>query len=367
MSEVLIFSATTGYRHESIAAGVAAMRELATADGYAVDATEDPGVFTPDNLARYAAVVFMNSSGTVFDDAGRSALRSYVGAGGGYVGVHLAAGTEYDWPYYGGLVGAFFDAHPQVQPAAFEVEDRTHPATGHLPRRWERVDELYNYRSNPRPDVHVLITLDESSYSGGTMGTDHPITWCHRYEGGRAFYTGAGHTIESYDEPAFRTLLLGGLRYAAGTAYADDRPEHGYVPLEAGDVADWSSPERSGWSSPERSDWSSPERSGRCSVKFGWRDAGKGGSARIGVPDSVDPTDAARSGGYEIRLDDPTAPLNAVGEWNTYEISIADDRAEAYVNGVRTLRVDGGVPAGRIWLGSAGDGCFRDIRVRREV
>jgi type 1 glutamine amidotransferase len=359
MSEVLIFSATTGYRHESIPAGVAAMRELATADGFAVDATEDPGVFTPDNLARYAAVIFMNSSGTVFDDPGRSALRSYVGAGGGYVGVHLAAGTEYDWPYYGGLVGAFFDAHPEVQRAAFEIEDQSHPATAHLPRRWERVDELYNYRTNPRPDVHVLITLDESSYSGGTMGADHPITWCHRYEGGRAFYTGAGHTNESYDEPALRTLLLGGLRYGAGTAYADDRPEHGYVPLQAGDIAEWSSPERSGSANPERS--------GCRSVKFGWRDSGKGGSARIGVPDSVDPTDAAHSGGYEIRLDDPTAPLNAAGEWNTYEISIADDRAEAYVNGVRTLRVEGGVPAGRIWLGPAGDGCFRDIRVRRAV
>ena len=113
MSRLLIFSATTGYRHESIPAGVAAMRELGEADGFAVDATEDAAVFTPDKLARYSAVVFMNSSGTLFDDAGRSALRGYVAGGGGYLGVHLAAGTEYDWPYYGGLVGAYFDKHPE--------------------------------------------------------------------------------------------------------------------------------------------------------------------------------------------------------------------------------------------------------------
>ncbi|GIH16947.1 ThuA domain-containing protein [Rugosimonospora africana] len=357
MSRLLIFSATTGYRHESIPAGVVAMRELGEADGFAVDATEDAAVFTPDNLARYAAMVFMNSSGTLFDDAGRSALRGYVADGGGYLGVHLAAGTEYDWPYYGGLVGAYFDKHPEVQPAGFDVENRSHPATAHLPRRWERVDELYNYRSNPRSDAHVLITLDESSYSGGTMGEDHPITWCHRYEGGRAFYTGAGHTVESYVEPAFRAVLLGGLRYAAGTAYADDRPEHGYLTLSAGDVADWYS----------------PDAYQRCSVKFGWRDAGAGLTARIGVPGSVDPVDAARSGGHEIRLDE-AGPLNAAGEWNTTEIAITEDRVDVYLNGVPTHRVDGGVPAGRVWLGPAGewrgsgaasgeDG-FRDIRIR---
>jgi type 1 glutamine amidotransferase len=366
MKRLLILSATTGYRHESIPAGVAALAELAEADGFAVDATEDPALFTPDNLARYAAVAFMNSSGTLFDDAGRSALRGYVGSGGGYVGVHLAAGTEYDWPYYGGLVGAYFDEHPEVQPAGFDVEDRSHPATAHLPRRWERVDELYNYRTNPRPGVHVLITLDESSYSGGTMGADHPITWCHRYQGGRAFYTGAGHTVESYDEPAFRALLLGGLRYAAGTAYADDRPEREYLPLSVGDVTDWSS----------------PEAYRDCSLKFGWRDAGKGATARVGVPASADPADATRSGGYEIRLDELPGPLNAAGEWNAGEISITGDGVDVYLNGVLTTRMEIGAPAGRIWLGPAdgqlgseasgvpgvsGQGGFRDIRLRRSA
>ncbi|GAA5184677.1 hypothetical protein GCM10023322_26680 [Rugosimonospora acidiphila] len=363
MSELLVFSATTGFRHDSIAAGVAAARELGTADGFTVDATEDPAVFAPDNLARYAAVIFMNSSGTVLDDSGRSALRGYLGSGGGYVGVHLAAGTEYDWPYYGGLVGARFDAHPEVQPATFDVEDRSHPATAHLPRRWRRVDELYNYRANPRRDVRVLLTLDESTYSGGTMGADHPITWCHRYQGGRAFYTGAGHTIESYDEPEFRALLLGGLRYAAGTAYADDRPEHGYAPVADGDLAEWYS----------------PEAYGRCSIKFGWRSGpagdlggGSGGVvARIGVPASADPVDAGRSGGIELRLDHPAAPSNPAGQWNTGEISIADGAAEAYLNGLRTARVEGPLPAGRVWLGAAegsaaGDERLRDIRLRRD-
>jgi type 1 glutamine amidotransferase len=370
-SGLLIFSATTGYRHESIPAGVAAMRELGEADGYDVDATEDVSVFTPRRLARYAAVIFMNTSGTLLDDAGRSALRGYLGGGGGYVGVHLAAGTEYDWPYYGGLVGARFDQHPDVQPATFEIEDGAHPATAHLPRLWKRTDELYNYRANPRPDVHVLMTLDESSYAGGTMGADHPITWCHRYGGGRAFYTGAGHTIESYTEPEVRGLLLGGLRYAAGTVHADDRPEHGYVRLTAGAHAEWRS----------------PEAYRRYSVKFGWRDGGVPTMAWVGVPERADPVDAARSGGVGIRLGEPAATLNRAGDWNTYEISTADGAVEVHLNGALTARIGSGTPTGHLWLGPTGEspagtgspaaaagtgspaaaeaGDFRDVRIRQ--
>jgi type 1 glutamine amidotransferase len=212
----LVFSRTTAYRHESIPAGVEAVRKLGAEHGFDVDATEDAAVFTLDNLSRYAALVFMSTSGEVFDDAQRAALVAYIRGGGGYVGVHLAAGTEYDWPFYGGLVGARFADHPAVQQATFRIEDATHQATAHLPAAWERVDELYNYRSNPRDDVDVLMTLDESSYTGGTMGEDHPITWCHAYEGGRSFYTGLGHTVESYAEPEFLALLLGGIRYAGG-------------------------------------------------------------------------------------------------------------------------------------------------------
>jgi type 1 glutamine amidotransferase len=330
MTRLLVYSATRGYRHASIPDGVAAVHELGTADGFEVDATEDGSAFTPANLGRYAAVVFMNTSGDVLDDAGRAALTAFVAAGGGYVGVHLASGTEYDWPYYGRLVGARFDQHPAVQEATFVVEDRTHPATGHLPSRWTRVDELYNYRANPRADVRVLMTLDESSYSGGTMGADHPITWCHRYLGGPAFYTGAGHTPESYAEPEFRQLLLGGLRYAAGTVRVDDRPEVGFVPVGGPEDVD-------GWAGQ----WSG-------GVKFGWCS-----------PDGRRPE--VRLGGREVPLDgaDLDGAVNPPGEWNTTELAVDGGRLVGYLNGEKVLDLDSDGWHGEL---SVTDAALRRIR-----
>ncbi|ADJ48501.1 hypothetical protein AMES_6675 [Amycolatopsis mediterranei S699] len=213
---VLVFSKTAGYRHDSIPAGVRAIRELGAAHGFDVTATED----APEFADSYAAVVFLSTSGEVLDAARQAAFESYVEGGGGYVGVHAAADTGYGWPWYGELVGAWFKTHPEIQRARFVTEDRTHPATAHLPPVWTRTDELYDFRANPRGRVHVLQTLDESSYAGGGMGADHPITWCHPQGRGRAFYTGLGHTSESYADPAFRALLLGAIRYAAGNTPA---------------------------------------------------------------------------------------------------------------------------------------------------
>jgi type 1 glutamine amidotransferase len=161
-------------------------------------------------------VVFLNTSGTVLDNGQRDALAAHVRAGGGYVGVHCASASEYDWPEYGDLIGAWFDRHPEVQPATLRVEDPGHPATAHLPQSWERVDEWYDFRTNPRPYVHVLLTVDEASYRGGGMGADHPLAWCRSYGRGRSFYTALGHTVESYVEPALCTHLAGGIRWAAG-------------------------------------------------------------------------------------------------------------------------------------------------------
>ena len=218
---VLVFSKTAGFRHDSIPDGIAAVRQLGAGAGFAVDATEDAAAFTPGNLARYAAVVFLSTTGDVLDARRQRAFEGYIAAGGGYVGVHAAADTEYDWPFYGGLCGARFHSHPAIQQAPVRVEDRGHPATAHLGATWVRTDEWYNYRANPRGTggVRVLASLDESSYTGGTMG-DHPIAWYQRYAGGRAFYTGLGHTRESYAEPAFRQHLLGGITYATGAAAA---------------------------------------------------------------------------------------------------------------------------------------------------
>jgi cytochrome c len=215
---ILVFSETAAFRHDSIPAAVEAVRALGAQNGFSVDATEDPQAFTDNNLAAYRAVMFLLTTGNLLDDNQRGAFQRYIEAGNGYVGVHSASDTGYDWPWYGGLVGTYFANHPHIQPAVLHVEDGTHPSTLGLPPTWSRTDEWYDFRTNPRdaPDIHVLVTLDESSYSGGLMGGDHPWSWYHAYDGGRAWYTAGGHTIESYSEDLFLRHLLGGIQYAAG-------------------------------------------------------------------------------------------------------------------------------------------------------
>ena len=216
---VLLFSRTAGFRHGSIPTAIAQLMDLQATGGYVAEATEDPTQFSPDNLARFQVVVFLLTTGDVLDDDQQAAFEAWIGAGGGYVGVHSAADTEYDWPFYGTLMGAYFLGHPEIQQASVDVEVADHPAISNvgLPSPWVRTDEWYNFQTNPRPNVTVLATVDESTYTGGTMGADHPITWSHPTGGGgRAFYTAMGHTDESYCDPLFRHLLVGALRWAAG-------------------------------------------------------------------------------------------------------------------------------------------------------
>jgi cytochrome c len=222
-ANVLVFSKTAGFRHDSIPTGIAAIQDLGADNGFTVEATEDAAAFTDENLSRFDAVVWLSTTGDVLNDEQQAAFERYVAAGGGYAGVHAASDTEYEWPWYGDLVGAYFDSHPQIQEASIDVEDHEHPSTAELPDRWTRTDEWYNYRDNPREDVHVLASLDESSYDpgSGAMGDDHPIAWCHEQSGGRAWYTGLGHTQESYSEPEFLDHLAGGISWAAGLVDGD--------------------------------------------------------------------------------------------------------------------------------------------------
>jgi type 1 glutamine amidotransferase len=216
--DVLVFSKTADFRHASIPAGIAAIESLGAAHGFAVDATEDAGVFTPEGLAPYEAVVFLSTTGDVLDDAEQAAFEKFIEGGRGFVGIHSAADTEYDWPWYGRLLGAYFLRHPAVQQADVVREDPLHQSTRALPETWMRTDEWYNFRTDPRRVAHVLLTVDEASYNPGkgAMGRDHPVAWCHEFDGGRAWYTALGHTPGTYSEPLFRKHLLGGIRFAAG-------------------------------------------------------------------------------------------------------------------------------------------------------
>lgn len=235
--DVLVFSKTTGFRHVSIPDGIAAIRELGEENDFAVEATEDAGQFTRRNLKRFEAVVFLSTTGTVLDEPQKRAFMRYVRRGGGYVGIHSAADTEYDWPFYGRLVGAYFKSHPIQQTAEFVTEARTHPATAHLDARFTVFDEFYSFKTNPRPDVRVLLSIDESTYSpdpnttnlpGGTPSSgvmgDHPMSWCHDNLGGRAFYTALGHESYLYELEWFRRHLLGGILTAAREVKAGCKP-----------------------------------------------------------------------------------------------------------------------------------------------
>lgn len=213
-TRVLVYTRTTAYRHDSIPAAVTAVRSLGATHGFGVDATEDPGAFEMP-LDPYAAVAFLSTSGDVLTPEGRTRLAAYVEGGGGFVGVHAAACTEYDWPYYGELLGARFERHPDYQPGKAVVEDRDHPATRHLPPVWEFTDEWYDFRASPRGSVRVLAAADESSFEGGGMGRDHPLVWCREQGAGRVFYTALGHAPEAYADPDFRAHLLGGITWAA--------------------------------------------------------------------------------------------------------------------------------------------------------
>ena len=233
----LIFSKTAAFRHtECIPQGTVAIAQMAARHGFEVDATENAALFTDENLANYDAVIFLCTTGDVLNAGQQAAFERYIQAGGGYAGIHSASDTEYDWPWYGGLVGAYFRDHPgvagvnqQFQTATMNVEDRHTPATSKLGKTWTREEEWYNFRTNPRDAVHVLLSVDESTYDprgysvpGGSppMG-DHPISWCHEYDGGRSFYTALGHKGTYWEEPKLLDHVLGGIEMAAGAKKFD--------------------------------------------------------------------------------------------------------------------------------------------------
>ena len=210
---VLVFTKTEGYRHESIATGVKTLRELGRKNNFIVLRTESEEDFTAENLANYQAVVFLSTTGDILNEEEQTAFENYIKSGGSYLGIHAAADTEYEWDWYGKLVGGYFESHPNnpnVREAKIEVLDKTHSATAHLNDTWLRNDEWYNYK-NLNSNVTVAMNLDEKSYEGGTNGANHPIAWYHTYDGGRAYYTGGGHTNESYSDSDFKKHLLGAI------------------------------------------------------------------------------------------------------------------------------------------------------------
>jgi type 1 glutamine amidotransferase len=211
---IIVFSKTEGYRHASIPDCIALLEELGATGGWRVSATEDAAELVA-TLDSSDVVIFCSTTGDVLDAGQEAAFERFVRDGGGFVGIHSAASTEYDWPFYGELLGTWFDNHPAPQLATMNIEDTDHPATIELPASLSFDDEWYNFQVNPRGVVTVLATLDETSYEGGDMGSDHPIMWYRDLGGGRAFYVGPGHRSQTYASTHFRAVIRGAVDWAA--------------------------------------------------------------------------------------------------------------------------------------------------------
>lgn len=213
---VLVFHETEGYRHASIETGIQTIQEIANQDNFQVEVSQDSRFFEENDLSQFDLIIFLNTTGDILNREEERAFEAYMDTGGNFFGIHAAADTEFDWNWYGDLVGAYFDGHPKIQKARIEVLQRDHYTLEHLDEEWFRKDEWYNYKEI-RSGLNVLMKLDESSYKGGTNGGDHPIAWYQNYIGGGiSIYTGGGHTVDSYSEPDFVEHIRRCISYALG-------------------------------------------------------------------------------------------------------------------------------------------------------
>lgn len=215
--EVLVFTKTAGYHHESIKEGVEALVNLGLDHDFVVDTTSDASIFHIDSLSEYHVVVFLNTSGDILNDEQKNHFIQYIQNGGGFVGVHAATDTEYNWEWYGNLVGGYFLSHPAIQPAQLVKANTKFPAIDFMPDTITRVDEWYDFKWLS-PNIKPILYLNPDSYNGSVMDTtEHPIAWYQMYDGGRSFYTGLGHTKESYtSDTLFLEHLLKGILWAGG-------------------------------------------------------------------------------------------------------------------------------------------------------
>jgi len=223
--KILLVTSTKGWHHTSIHAGVLAIQKLGVHNFFDVDVWEDPGGFTDDFLKSYQAVVFLNTTGDIFDEKQQKVMERFIQSGKGFVGIHSAADTEYDWPWYNKLVGHMFHIHPAVQTAKTKIMDAKFPGLQGFENGKLWTEEWYEYGPEKTTGLNYVLGVDESTYNpkadwgarakGEGMGSSHPISWYHNFDGGRAFYTGLGHLPTNFSEPAFLYHLYAGIFWAA--------------------------------------------------------------------------------------------------------------------------------------------------------
>lgn len=218
--KILIYTKNgEGYVHDNIQASVKALEEICTEIGVNTVVSDDPSVFTNENLQQFDGVVFSNTNNEAFtSDDQREAFQEFIRSGKGFVGIHSASGSEREWPWFWAMLGGKFRRHPPLQPFDIKVIDEKHPSTSFLPEVWKWEDECY-YSDHLNPDIHVLLAADlrtiedprMAEYPGTTFGDYLPLAWYHEFEGGRQWYTALGHKIEYYQDPDFRQHLKGGI------------------------------------------------------------------------------------------------------------------------------------------------------------
>ncbi|MCF7802978.1 MAG: ThuA domain-containing protein [Candidatus Marinimicrobia bacterium] len=214
MDSVLIFTKTAGFEHESIPKGSKAMKTLLETNGFHVVVSDNDSLFNREFQEKFDILVFLNTTGDILNEFQQEVMREFVESGGGFVGIHAATDTEYEWEWYGEFIGTYFKDHPEIQQATIDVVAPDHPTTAMLPSRWERTDEWYNFAPELPDKFEILCVLDESTYEGGTHENAHPFTWCRDVKQGRMWYTAGGHTVENYQEEKFMLHLLAGIQYA---------------------------------------------------------------------------------------------------------------------------------------------------------
>lgn len=216
--DVLVFSKTKGYRHDSISTGIAALERLATATGlFTVTASEDASVFSPSVLSKYRVIVLLHASGDFLQPTELDALQGFVRCGGGVLSIHGAAAGMHSSAWYGRLVGAHFDMHPDPEPGSLIVADPTHPIVNREEPPTEWMDEWYNFTSHPaeNSNLRILLRGDTKSFKGGKHGDDHPLAWCQEFEGGRSAYIALGHFDQAWESNWYVGLVKRGLMWVA--------------------------------------------------------------------------------------------------------------------------------------------------------
>lgn len=221
---VLLFTSTQGFHHQSQLEGVAAMRTMADKHFFSVDWQEDPRVFNDKNLEKFQAIVFLSTTGDLFNAEQKAAIEKFIRSGKGFAGIHSASDTEYNWEWYTKLVGRSFHIHPVIQTAELQVTNRKFPGLERMPDRFLWTEEWYEFGPEHTKGLNYILAVDEKTYdpnvswgpkSGKGMGKFHPIAWYHEYDGGRSFYTALGHTAADYSDPLFLEHVYGGIYWAA--------------------------------------------------------------------------------------------------------------------------------------------------------